>query len=100
VAAVTPMLLAAPSALAVDAAAGVLYVGDTPVDPGASVLRRFTLSTATQAVVATAGTLADGTPSSFFSLGALWLDPSLGGLIVGDLGPNGLGRLWKVVPPA
>jgi cytochrome c peroxidase len=99
VAAVTPMLVAAPSALAVDPA-GILYVGDTPVDPGPSVLRRFKLSTATQDVVATAGTLADGTSSQFFSLGALWLDPSLGGLIVGDLGPNGLGRLWKVVPPA
>jgi cytochrome c peroxidase len=100
VASVTPMLVAAPSAVAADAS-GALYVADTPVDPGPSVLRRFNPNTATQDVVATAGTQTDGTSTPFFSIAALWLDPSLGGMIVGDMGGlNGPGRLWKVVPPA
>jgi hypothetical protein len=99
VAAVTPMLVAAPSGLTADPA-GILYVPDTPVDPGVSVLRRFNVNTGTQDVLATGGTLADGTSAQFFSMAGAWLDPSLGGLIVADLPLNSAARLWKVVPPA
>jgi hypothetical protein len=98
VAAVTPMLVAAPSGLAADSA-GILYVPDTPVDPGVSVLRRFNVNTGTQDVLATAGTLADGTSAQFFSMAGAWLDSSLGGLIVADLPLNSAARLWKVMPP-
>jgi DNA-binding beta-propeller fold protein YncE len=98
-AAVTPFLVAAPSALAADPS-GVIYVADTPTvsgGKGPSTIRRYRLSTGTQDVLATAGTLADGTSSPLNTVGALWVDS--GTLMVGDLGPNGLGRLWKV-PPA
>jgi streptogramin lyase len=100
VAAVTPFLVAAPSALAADPS-GVIYVADTPTvsgGKGPSTIRRYRLSTGTQDVLATAGTLADGTSSPLNTVGALWVDS--GTLMVGDLGPNALGRLWKVVPPA
>jgi hypothetical protein len=94
-AAVTPFLVTAPSAFAADPTTGVLYAADTPVAPGPSVLRRFKLSTNTQDVLATSGNLPDGTSSPLSTVGAAWVDQTLG-LIVGDLGPNGLGRLWTV----
>ena len=100
VAAVTPFLVAAPSALAADPS-GVLYAADTPAPSGGtgpSTIRRYRLSTGTQDVLATAGTLPDGTSSGFFAVGGLWVDPS-GALVVGDRPVSSFGRLWTVVPP-
>jgi hypothetical protein len=90
VAQLTPLQVVKPSALAADAA-GVLYVTDTPVSD--SIIRRYRVSTGTQDVLAAGFSLSEG----------LWVDPT-GAVMVGDDpsggAPTGLGRLWKVVPPA
>jgi hypothetical protein len=99
VAQATQFQVVAPSALAADAAAGALYVVDTPVD--LSVIRRFRLSTRTEDVLADGGSLNGAQTSMLFSSGVS-VDPT-GTVLVADDPSNGVnpgqGRLWSVTAP-
>jgi hypothetical protein len=92
----TAMQVVGPTGLAADAAAGVLYVADAPVDT--AVVRRYRIGAGTQDVLVNTGDA--GAPLLFTlgitvdSAGAVWVgdDASAGEL-------PGQGRLWKVKPP-
>jgi hypothetical protein len=101
VAEATPVQVVVPSALAADKN-GVVYVADTPVAHGQSVVRRYRTSTGAQDVLASGGTL-NGSTISFTSTEGLWVDPSGNVLVADDPtggATQGQGRLWKVTPPA
>jgi cytochrome c peroxidase len=97
----TSMQVAVPTAMAADKA-GVVYVADTPVAHGQSVVRRYRPSSGSQDVLANAGNL-NGSPVSFTSTEGLSVDANGNVLIADDPTAGvsqGQGRLWKVSPPA
>ena len=91
------MQVAVPTAMAVDKA-GVVYVADTPVAHGQSVVRRYRPTSGSQDVLASAGS-----SGNFFATEALSMDADGNVLVPDDATggvPPGQGRLWKVTPPA